>query len=459
MVSGFWSSQDGRRLQWQQRRLRTAHVLVEQEPRQKGPAARREAKEFRSLARAQLSGQQGWPRPRAELALDLTFATTTRQPPTLARLPKNYLDLLGTNAADSNPGPLLYNDDGAVGMLFASAHNLSTPETGQHPTPYIHVVARTRADALADMALAHEILTNDGPTPRWSLSAEVDEDYRGADQRETIAWLRRQGDPQATATAELLAYLNRQQFQRNALERNDAALTDLLLGGGYRLITGDDPDRRRLQRLRRRVGERGQPATVRDPILMSIVSVHEGVEYRDMLLGGLGAVTLPPLPTAAGDSAVFKRRLDATLAQYAGKRPWLFPLLEPLRVTVLVIPPRRHAHSAKDLDNILIDVLSGVDKNLKPPADPAVVGPPDSALDSATAEGQRHAAERAERRARLRALGETAIWSYQVLELARHADDPPEGSLLLILGHGMNMSSVWDEAEQYLDDYFGDSER
>lgn len=190
-MSGFWSSQEGRRLQWQQRRLRTAHVLIEQEPRQKGPAARREATEFRSLARAQLSGQQGWPRPRAELALDFTFTTTTRQPPTLARLPKNYLDLLGANAVNSDPGPLLYDDDGAVGMLFASAHNLWTSEIEQHRAPYIHVVARTRADALADMSLTHEIVTNDGPTPRWSRNVEVDDDdYDETERRETIAKLR-----------------------------------------------------------------------------------------------------------------------------------------------------------------------------------------------------------------------------------------------------------------------------
>lgn len=312
-MSGFWSSPHGKRLQWQTRHLRIAHVLVEQQPRQKGPAARRGASEFRRIARDQLSHQRSWPRPRAELAIDLTFTTTTRQPPTLARLPKNYLDLLGTSEADGDPGPLLYDDDGAIGMLFASAHNLWTPETAQERAPSIHVVARTRADALADMALAHEILTNDGPTPRWAPDADVDDEFGWADQRETIEWLRHQGDAQAMATADLLAYLARQQLQRNILERTDAGLTDVLLGDGYRLIIGDDPDSRRLQRLHRRTVGGRQLAADADSALTSVMSLHKSIDFRNMLLDALGAITLPPLPTAPGDSAVFKQQLDAAL--------------------------------------------------------------------------------------------------------------------------------------------------
>jgi hypothetical protein len=114
--------------------------------------------------------------------------------------------------------------------------------------------------------------------------------------------------------------------------------------------------------------------------------------------------------------------------------------------------PARSKKTAKDLDNILINVLRGVDQYFKPPAEPYLVGPYDA--DDAQILGQRLADWRQAGLARLKSLGDTAIWAYQVLELHRHRDDPPAGKLLLILGHGMNMRSVWDEAATYLDDYF-----
>lgn len=433
--------------------MRTARVLVEQEPRQKGPAAKREAVDFRAAVRAQLAGVPGWPRPRADLAVDLTFTTTSRQPPGLAKLPKNYLDLLGaTNAPNGDPGAILYNDDGAIGMLFASAHNIWIPGSSLR-SPSIYVVGRTRSDALADMALVHDILLDDGPPVRTAQLLGPDDDLFDRDNDDTIAWLRSLADKQSLNTAALLEHHDRQQQQWQLLARNDSWLTEILLGSGHLLLTGDDPEDRRLRRAYELTNDGASTATG----IASILELRENVEYRDQLLNSLGAVTLPPLPRSAGDGIDFKRELETILADYVTRRPGLFPLTEPLRITALVIPPDRNAHSTKDLDNIVIDVLGSVDRHFKPPADPTVLRPPDTALDRATALGRRVAALRDQSRDRMRSIGETAIWSYQVVELARHADDPPEGMLYLVLGHGMNMRSIWDEASNYLTDYFSHS--
>lgn len=455
-VDRFWSSPQGRRLQRQARRQRTAHIVVQQEPRQKGRAGRHAASEFRKIVSEQLSKQRGWPRPRAELAIDMHFTTTSRQPPSLAKLPKHYLDLLGPYSVEDEDHPLLYNDDGSVGMLFASAHNRLTSATGRGDKASIGIIARTSTDALADMALAYEIVADEGPAPSWDHDDDLYDEFDWGERRETIAWFRSQAGSEAQRAAELLEHFDRRELQRRFLERNDAGLTDVVLHSAHRLIRGYDPSADRLRRLHDRLTERGHRAAVAGATeLMTSLLFHETLEYRDQLLQRFDSITLPSLPRTRGDGTKFRERLDATLRKYAAGRPLLFPLVEPIRITVLVIPPNRNPRSAKDLDNILIDVMGSIGRHFKSSAERGIAGLPHQGVDIAGECRTQPVAEESSD-GRLRSLTNTAIWSYQVLELARHADDSPEGVVQLVLGHGLNMYSIWDEASRYVDDYFDD---
>lgn len=147
IVSGFWSSDDGRRLQWQQRRLRSAHVLVEQQPAAEGICRQARVQPLPRDGAGSPLGPARMATPARGTGPGSHVHHDHRQPPTLARLPKNYLDLLGANAADGDPRPLLYNDDGAVGMLFASAHNLWSPVTAAPGT--VHPGRRTNQSRCA----------------------------------------------------------------------------------------------------------------------------------------------------------------------------------------------------------------------------------------------------------------------------------------------------------------------
>jgi hypothetical protein len=47
---------------------------------------------------------------------------------------------------------------------------------------------------------------------------------------------------------------------------------------------------------------------------------------------------------------------------------------------------------------------------------------------------------------RLRSLHEHSVTSFQVIEIPRQDDDPPEGKLMLVLGDGEQLYSSWRTA-------------
>jgi hypothetical protein len=91
---------------------------------------------------------------------------------------------------------------------------------------------------------------------------------------------------------------------------------------------------------------------------------------------------LPSLPVRRGDSATFRQGIRSACRDFLTRHPALTPLVVPLRVTVLVVPPRRDSKAkrtpgdVKDLDNILMDVLKVAGEELKPHAEPWSLAPP-----------------------------------------------------------------------------------
>jgi hypothetical protein len=154
-------------------------------------------------------------------------------------------------------------------------------------------------------------------------------------------------------------------------------------------------------------------------------------------------IDLPPLPTQAGEGVAFDQRVRTALQKFVQDRPDLQPLLVPLRVTVLVTPPKRAG--AKDLDNILIEVLATLEVELKPHAEPWLL------LPEVAVEGAEPDPELADRKARYRSYTGSHTWAYQVLELHRRPTDPDSGSLVVMPGLGWNRKSIWAEAEHFVE--------
>lgn len=404
-----------------QRWLETVRVIMEDEPRQKGRAGRRQAPLFRAAVREALVHRPQWPRPRAALAVDLHFHATVAQAPSLWRLPKNYLDLLGaTSALANDPGAVLYRDDAQVKLLYASLAATRTPGSPGS----IYLEARTRSSAMNDMELAGELLDDGSDLEENTSWTEVDPDQ---DVEE----------PGQLLPADLEAWLHadgKSRYQAMHFGANDRLLRSVFFRNARWLLTGVNADVDRLNRL-----GRAAPSAVEEIIR----TIREASTVDRDLLSLAIRIELPPLPIQAGEGVAFDQRVRAALQKFVQDRPDLQPLLVPLRVTVLVTPPKRTG--GKDLDNILIEVLTTLEAELKPHAEPWLQ------LPKVAVEGAEPDPELAERKARYRSYTGSHTWAYQVIELHRGPTDPDSGSLVVLPGLGWNRKSIWAEAEDFVE--------
>jgi hypothetical protein len=141
---------------------------------------------------------------------------------------------------------------------------------------------------------------------------------------------------------------------------------------------------------------------------------------------------------SSGFSSKVRERLQAFRARWHLLRP----LLVPVKATFLVVPPAQ----GKDLDNIALTVLPIVHDVLKPHIEPHLLFP---VLPNGTRNDER---ERHEALTRLRSLNANSVTAYQVIELSRTHEDPPEGILRLALGGTYTRQSWWDHITDYIDE-------
>lgn len=419
----YWSSPAGFRHQHRARSLRAVLVSVDQEPQQKGRSGTRQVVAFREAARQSWVSRRpaGWPR--ARLALDLSFRTTRKQPPRIERLAKHYLDLLEGNPDDASP-IALYPNDSKVKLLFVHRRHGWRPERST-VDPRIHLMCRTRADAVADLAAAHELAIRFPELDDW------DDDERHGDWADWEAedWTSVMGnrdqpdpDPQLTARLRLLSLGCRQE---RFLRDNDRYLTFLFRQGARVLLAGQaPPSSSGLQSSDAYRALQADLAAKCDELMRQLDHMH---------------VRLPPLPTTVGTSAAFRTNLREACEVFLGRFPLLRPLVVPLRVTMLVVPGLE-SNTEKDLDNIALDVLPAIQEVFKPPLDR--ISDPEPPLLWEPEKGDQELASGVTRTVPER----VGVTSFQVIELRRRRHHPREGSLRVVFGDGQNVHSLWTAA-------------
>lgn len=421
----WWTSEPGRRHGRRRRARRALIARVDQEPVRKGRRAAASSSDFRTAMRSEIASHREWPKRRARVAVDLDLTTSQKQPPNLENLAKHYLDQLG-ETHDSGEGGHIYADDRQVQLLHVSAHHAWDPDGSPFP-PGISVTARTASDAAADMGDA-------GQLPKCDDRYDIDdlEWDQISEQLDDADALSRSRSAELRGAAPLVRFTAIRNAQESLLRANDRWVQRLLWDGAPSLITGGE-------------GDKDSGGSEVDEALRRFRESHD-LGTRKILLGGDPAsVALPSLPTAPGQGASFRRGVGETVRSYVDTRRLLFPLLVPVRLTLFVVQPDQ----PRDLDNILLEVLPAVDQIMKPPREPWLTSavrsldqiPEEDPFAEWTRRGLR----------RLRSIGEHGVWSCQVVELKRIADDPAEGILGMILGHGENMRSLWSEAADQLE--------
>jgi hypothetical protein len=422
----YWQSTEGERHRRNHRRLQAVLAQVEQEPERKGKRGARTGPAFREAMREAVTGRDGWPRPRARLALDLHFTTARKQPPNLENLTKHYLDQLSATHDEGEAGHL-YADDRQVQLLHVGAHHGWDLEAPRFQ-PGIFVVAQTASDAVADMAAAARLPElDDGYDIDDIKLDELREELRSAERLQNAsAPALRRAAPQIRAMALRSA-------QDVLLRSNDRWLEHVFWGAAPRLVSGRG---RRDSRVPPHLAEQLEAAHAANDQLA-----------RQVVLGrDANSIVLPSLPSAAGHGARFRSDVRHAVRGYVNRNQLLFPLMVPTRLSLFVVQPEQ----PRDLDNILLDVLPIVDEIMKPPQEPWLMSAMEAA-DESDYEVDPMAEWRRRGLRRLRSVIEHGVWSCQVVELARTETDPPEGVLAAILGHGENRRSLWEEAADRLD--------
>lgn len=405
-------------LWWRSREHRQVILNVAVEPAGKGPAGKRSAPEFQRQVMDQMEQYHRYPM-RGPVALDLHFRAAQRNPPSIHRAVKHTLDLLGP-ALPGTERPrrrsVLYRDDRQVKFLHADLdQEWSYKDSDGTSTGSLFMVARRASDVAADLCMAARLHRDcrdeddedDEESPFWS--PDIPEEPEPG-------WPLDPGSAR-TPTEQYLAdafhFHHAMDVQAAILARTDSTLIWAL--GTYLddLSGGDRPKE-----------------------LASILE-QSRAETRDLLLSSPFTLPLPGLPRTTGQSADFVRMIRASLEDFRVRLPLFRSLLVPVTLTFFVIPPEQ----GKDLDNIALIALPIAHEVLRPHISPHLLSP------------MYGKEERMSRRddtfARLKSVNARSVRAYQVIELPRSPQDPPEGTLHLALGLHTHWS-WWHRASTYL---------
>ena len=333
----FWRTEAGQQHREDLRRLSAARLHVEYEPR--GKKAQQQENFFRDLLLADAKIWEntplgGWPRPKAEVALDISAVSSQRNAPRPDTLCKWLLDQL-----DGSRGtPVLFADDRQVTMLFARSYR------DRNSSPSINVDAR-RAYLVRE-SLRRALRDTDDP---WSPTSGESNPYAhllGDDFgdswldmcKDRVDLLQMLGEHQDTAADLSRAKLNlRVQTQRVRL-----ALTDTMAG--------------------RAIGAHALPPVVPPPGMHG-PRIDEARYMIEAFLQMPYSYDLGPMPTGSGSKAAFKDHVRNVLTTAVLRDQNAYPLLNTVGVTVLYVPSK----DGKDLDNIFRELLPIMLDVFRPP--------------------------------------------------------------------------------------------
>lgn len=424
MVRGFWNSPVGREIRWRQRWLRTRRLWIDGEPERKG----RRGGSARTVGIQRLLVEQleelGYPVLRGPVALDLAFDVTSRQPPAVHHLAKYLLDALGpirADNADRDRQHVMYRDDRQVKLLYAHLYHPWTtdPEATKTSRGQTWIEARPLRDVVEDLRLASDLLnqTRDEDSPFYI--PEIPEP-----QPELTFNPEREASPEQTQHwSDLQKWLtvhDRSHMQETLLQRTDAHIASIVQRSVFE-ISGAHP-------------RRDFPST--DP---SVSAMFDEIRQHDRhaLLSGPLTAPMPGLPQVSGEGQTFIDALRQHLEQMRARWPVFDPLLVPIKIIFLVVPPQQ----GKDLDNIAQKTLPHIHDILAPPLVPPLIRdlppPGDSWPENQRAQG------------RLRYIRTNSITAYEVIELKRQQNDPPEGHLRIALGSSKPTGSTWSQIAAY----------
>lgn len=424
MYSSFLDSAYGQALQYRKRRRRQFEMwwtgtLQTKTSRRTADDLKFQESVFQQMNIVEQRGPYKGP-----VFLEFQFFPESKQPPSIQNLTKHYLDLLMTPVTSLNlkRPKLLLQDDSQVHFLSCT-YNPKMMEEG------LRLRVRRLSDFFADLRLYESIKSGnfggvfdsndddeDDPFDDDSL-----EDWRDL-QINKDAWKKKIG-PQAYESFELMT---RRFAQVQVLKKRKIPLKVIstLFGASYHAL---------------RSGH-----NLRKILLMN------SAMSRKAYLHELITVDFGPRPLKPGDTDRFKARVRGGLDLYKKRLPLLFPLLTTAAVTIIYVPPV--SGTKVDLDNLARKaIIPAIHDIMQPPItsisfwrDLRNVHPDDPSIEASIE--------------RYKQMPTVHVTGYDILCVDRLADDPPNGSVKLLLHAGDAMQSTWSRLQDALDKWESDVE-
>jgi hypothetical protein len=358
------------------------------------------------------------------LFLELQFFPPEKTPPSIQNLAKHYLDLLMSPL----PGlplkrrKLLLQDDSQIRFLSCT-YAPSTFKEG------IRLRVHRLSDLFADLHLYQELrsgglgdrLDDEGDENDYLNDDHVDSWWRF--QRNKDDWQERLGE-EAFPAFELMM---RRSAQEQALKQRKIPLRAL---GGLFAAKRDGFDSH--------------------PAMKAILQAGAAMS-RFAYFHKLTSVDLGTRPLAKGDSDLFRARVREGLDEYKRRTPLFSPLLVPVGVSIIYTPPT--AAPKVDLDNLARRAII--------PAIHEILEPPVSTLAGLRKMrgSKMDDPEFAELLGQLGKYSAPHVSGYDIFSVERLSDDPPNGSVKLLLHAGNAMKSTLTHLKNVLDEWERDVER
>lgn len=308
---GFWDSEEGRDYRRMWREITTARGVVATKPRAKGSSGAAQERLLIEAAAQEFEHAYsggGWPRPKADVAVDM-WAVGTKDTPQPQNFAKRLLDQLGHIDGRT---PIVYRDDRQVTMLYVRVDEIPSA------IPEIYFAAQRSSVIRSEIRRRPD---DDGHREHFlARERELDEQLETA--REWINNWR--GD---TSDLGKKLYAMGQRGERFYLQANVLHTTDYMAQSLLHDYAGVPP----------RYPEQ----------FLKLVA-----DSLDMFAAMPYAFNLGTLPSP-GRSEAFKQSVHDTIRARIAQHPFLYPPQMPVGVTAFYIP----GPDGKDLDNIFRELV------------------------------------------------------------------------------------------------------
>jgi len=346
---------------------------------------------------------------RSPVIMKIDFYSTINNPPHIHTLTKNYLDLLSTPLEQKKikRKNLLFKDDRQVEVLIVNHHIEE-----RYNKPSIQIEIMRYSNFIKDLKLINQIQRNDFNCDAENSNFDMDELLEKHNDKVFTNW-----------EQSLETYYDMKDFYKQHVEEsNHRNFEDIHLYHAQRSF---------LTEIEFNI------INLVDFYFNESIELPRGFDDFEFdhrkhwfSLGGksgFSGINIQDLPTAKGETKVFKNEIDNILQNFSKNFSFMSPLLINLSLLILYIPPK---NIDIDLDNLARRIVPQINKRLQPA-------------------GKYFFRDYEEQGNRANTVTE-----YQVIRIPRQENDSKEGAVRIMLYPKSPFKNIWDDAQSLIFDWY-----